>query len=322
MRWLTLAILLLLASVASAHGSVQERIDDLDRRLAIQPDDPELLAERGALYALDEQWAAAVRDYEDALDADPTLPGLEHRLAHAAYQTGDAQRALELSARVLAREPRHADAHLVRARAHLALGHHAEAVADFARSIQLSETPSPRSYRELAKAQAAWGADHVDEALASLRDGMQRLGPLVSLVETAIELEEARDAHAAALALVDLLPPLVKDSPLWRLKRAELLRRAGRLGDSDAALRGALAALDALPQSRQATPAMTDLRQQIQDERKTLDTLKREQAAAALESDRRRLEWPLLALAALMLAAALWYVRSRRSKRSGAPRSA
>jgi len=62
MRWLVLA-LVLIPAVAHAHGSVSERIDALSRDLHAQPNDARLLADRGALYALEGHYTDAVQEF-------------------------------------------------------------------------------------------------------------------------------------------------------------------------------------------------------------------------------------------------------------------
>ncbi len=269
-RWLMALALLLLASAASAHGAVHERIDAATRALGERPDDAALLLERGALHVLDENWTQAKLDFEEARGLDPALPGIDLRLATALLQLGEAARVVELLDQVLEREPHNADAHLVRARAHVELDQAPLASADFSRVIELSTTPIPRTYRERASAIASQGPAYVDEAVRSLREGMTRLGPAVTLVEMAIALEVGRGGHDVALALVQLLPEALRLTPMWRVRRAEILAEAGRAAEADEGYRGALEAIDGASPSRRHTKALQQLRAKIVGAREQL----------------------------------------------------
>lgn len=263
MRWLVLVILLIPA-VAQAHGSVSERIDKLSRELSARPNDARLLVDRGALYALEDRATDAVQDFEDAYELDPKLPGIEHRLANALSKIGESERAIELLSKLLRREPHHFDARVVRARAYVHLGEVDKALADYDIAIDNAERPAPRYYRERAKLLAEQG--RIDEALHGLRAGIERIGPVVSLVEPAIDHEIARGHHDRALALADLLAPALRDSPDWRARRAAWLAESGRSEEAHEQYELALDAIAALPTSRRQSEAMSSLEARIRSE--------------------------------------------------------
>lgn len=266
MRWPALALLsiLFVASSAGAHGDVTEGIAALDRQLIDHPSDAALLAKRASLYALDGRWSDAAGDYEDAYELDPALPGIEHHLANALLHIGEPERAIALLTPLLKREPHHVDAHIVRARAYLSVGETQKAVDDYTQALAASDAPAPRHYRERAQALADDG--RIDEAVASLREGIAKLGPIVTLVEPAMELEEARAHDREALALADSLPDIVRHSPEWRARCAVLHKRMGMLQEASAEYRQALATIDALVPSRRESAAMIALRARIERE--------------------------------------------------------
>jgi tetratricopeptide (TPR) repeat protein len=250
------------AREARAHGDVHQRIEALDRLLAAEGLDAAPLMERGTLYAVDQDWPAAVRDLEAARDLDPALPGLDERLAKALLQVGEAERAaLELEA-VLAHDPTSADARLVRARALADLGRIDEADAEFGRAIELAAKPSPRMYLDRAVALLEATPARADAALAALESGVARLGALV-FVERAQEIELSRGRAAEALAWTDRLPDDVKAAPDWRLRRAKIHDAAGDRSAARRELEAALSALDALPPSRGGAEALQALRTEI-----------------------------------------------------------
>ncbi len=273
----------------------------MDAVLRAAPDDAAAWAERGALFAVDDDWASAVRDFERAKELDPELPELDHKLANALLHVGEPQRALELLDDFIVEQPEHADAHLVRGRARAALGDHAGADADVARSILLTRDPAPRVYLERAAILAAWGPDHDDDALAALRAGVERLGPLVTLVERAIAIEEARGRTTEALAWLARLPEAVRAAPQWRAERARLLLRTGRHAEAEPEIEAARAAIAALPASRRETEAMRELDARIA----ALGNTKAPQAVA--NDERYGAVWTWGATLLILVAAALVY---------------
>ncbi len=245
--------ILLGAAPANAHGLVHERIDLQSTRIEADPLDAEAWRDRGALYALDEDFARAARDLEEAQRLDPTLPGLDLQIANALVPLGELERAEEVLGVLLEARPDDADAYVVRARARSAQGDHDGAQADFARAIAAAETPSPRTYVEQARALRAAGRRA--EALGALEAGASVLGGLVVFVEEAVELEAEAGRFDRALAWTDRLEPALRGSPAWRARRAELLRGAGRRTEALGEAREGLAALARLPATRRDTEA-------------------------------------------------------------------
>lgn len=300
------------AGVARAHGDVHPRIDQLTAQIAAAQGDAALLAARGRLYALDEDWAAAAADFDAALQRDPATPDAERALADALLHMGQERRALALLDAVVARHAERgadrqdarelADAHRLRARAHARLGEREAALADFDRTVALEREPSPRDYLERARLLAGRDED-ADLALAGLEEGVTRLGPIVTLVELAVELETSRNRWAAALSWIDRLPPAARDAPRWRGQRAACLRRLGQRTEALAEIDRALLAIDALPPSRRDSEATQAQRAD----------LARERASLAAEGG-NMLPWPLFTAVAVACA---YFVYARRQKKIG-----
>jgi tetratricopeptide (TPR) repeat protein len=299
LRWLWALALWLVAASASAHGDVSDRIAEASAALERTPNDAALLVDRGALHVLDENWTQAALDFEEARAIDPALRGVDLRLASALLHLGEAERVIALTNAVIAKEPTNADAHLLRARAHVDRAEHQAAASDFTQVIALSTTPIPRTYLERAEVIAAAG--DIDGAIAGLREGIDRLGPAVSLIEQAIALEEGRQRYDAALVLLTTLSPPLRSSAKWCAREGELLTRAGRSDEARAAYERALAALDAADRSRRNAPAALALRSQIERARTELPT------PAPPAGDRR---W----IAVLLVAIAGAYVAFRHAK--------
>lgn len=294
---------LLVSAAALGHGAVHERIATLTLQIRAHPNDAALLAKRGELHALDENWTQAADDFEEALALEPERADVMHHLAAAKLQLGDATEALRLAERSLERQP-DPRALVVRARAHERLGSWRKAVDDMSLVIAKANAPSPETYVERAHMQERGGDG--DGSIAGLHEGMAHLGPLVTLIEPAIEIEARRGRPAAALALVEHLEPSLATAPRWLAKRGELSESAGRRDEAKVAYEAALAALDRLPESRRRAPRHAALRETIVA---SLEHLPRVEATSPATPPRFG-AWP--ALGALALGASLGFALQRR----------
>jgi tetratricopeptide (TPR) repeat protein len=249
------------ASAALSHGAVPERIDALDEEIGHHPNDAALYEKRAELHALAHNWTQAAEDLEEARAIDPQRPGLAHRLADARLQLGDAESAIALASEAIAMDPEESRAYLVRARARAENGDLDGAAADLARVIALSEKAAPALYRE--RAEILERAGDRDAALAALSEGIADRGPLVTLIEAAVDLEARRGRPEAALAWVDRLEPPSVRAPKWQVRRGGLLERAGRPAEAREAYEAARRAIETLPPSRRDTPKSVALRAEI-----------------------------------------------------------
>ena len=110
-----------------------------------------------------------------------------------------------------------------------------------------------------ARAVRSCGPQSLDEALAGLDRGIERLGPLVSLEFHAIELELERKNFDGALARLDRVAPQYGRRETVLERRGEILTAAGRENEARQAFAEALAALETISPSRRATPAMAQM---------------------------------------------------------------
>jgi len=261
---ITIAIVTAVVGVpasVSAHGPLQEQIDELTRQIDNQPTNADLFLRRGELHRLEGHASAAEADFEHALELDPERISVHVSVALLHRDQGRPDDALQAVDRCLARRPDHAAALFVRAEILIALDRSIDAVAEMDRAIRLTETPRPEHYMQRAVATAGATADrnNIERALGGLDDGMQRLGPVVSLQLYAIELEERRDCFDRAL---ERLSDLIKQSP----RREELLARRGRILESQrldlealVAYTESLEAIETLPPGPRHTASIKEL---------------------------------------------------------------
>ena len=309
-RWVGVAMVaawLVPPSSALGHGDVHLRIEELTEEIRHQPQSAVLYVRRGSLYVLDESWEQALADYESARQIDPSSPNIDFLRAKVLVELDENERAVVLLDAFLDDEPGHADGHLVRARANVALGRIDGGVEDYSRAIALFERPAPRHYVE--RARSLVDAGRVDEALLGLRQAVADLGPLASLVELAVTEEEKRERYEEALRWADQLSPTLRHSPRWRAIAGHLAERSGQAASAAHEFREGLAAIDALPPARQGTEAMTALRTELAGRLETRITSPPAEVSSELTIGT---VGPGLALGAILVAACLLIVRRKR----------
>lgn len=246
---LVLAALALLASGAEAHSAPSERLSSIEQRIAADPDNSRLQLQRGHLYRERGELLEALAAYQRAAGDSQLRSAVELARAEVLLQMGAAQAAASLLDQLLARHPKHARALRDRAVARAQMGDHLDAATDFSAAIDAADRPQPDDY--LRRGQALVDAGRLNEAVASLDEGIARIGVVPSLVRQALEielqlgLEAAAGARLAQLAAALHTPAVVQSS--WR---GDLLWQFGFAYEAGAAYRQAHAELLALPLRR------------------------------------------------------------------------
>ena len=250
---------LLSPAAAMAHVAIVERITALDQHIQAAPNDPALYLKRGELHRLHRDWPTALADYDTAVVLDPENQTVHFYRGRLYLEAGDPKQARPLLDRFLAVQPNHANALLIRSRALARLGDGLAAADDLTRAIALLDPPTPEVYLERARALVAAGPDNVERALTGIDDGIARLGPLVTLIQYAIEVERAQGHHRQALARLDRLPVQINRQPTWLATRGDILRDAGEIQQAQATYRSGLEKIEAYPPARRNTRATVGL---------------------------------------------------------------
>ncbi len=241
------------AGAAHGHGEVQEALAAVSRQIEASPAKPGLYLLRGRLHAAHADWPAALADCDRAAALDPALAAVELARGEAWSGAGRLDEADAAFTRYLARRPGGTAAYAARARLRVKAGRASEAAADFALAIAGTREPEPALFIE--QAQALAGAGREDDAVRALDSGIARLGPLVTLVLPAIDLDRAAGRSVAALGRIDLMVAAAPRKERWLLLRGEVLAAAGRMAEAHAALEAARAALASLPEERRGSAA-------------------------------------------------------------------
>jgi predicted Zn-dependent protease len=257
---LALTACLMLAVPAWGHGDLHERIEAVTALIAQSPQQGALYLERAGLHAAHEEYEAAAADYEraESLNADPLLVWLGRGKVHLA--TGRAKEARDTLDQLLAREPRHVEALVTRARARAALRDAGGAAADFTAAIAASARPEPEYFLERAAALASSVPPDWEAAIQGLDEGLAKLGPGIATLQlAAIDLETKAGRLDAAIARLDRARAGAARQETWLVRRGDLLAMANRPTEAAAAYQAALAAIANLPPRARNTRAITEL---------------------------------------------------------------
>ena len=232
-------------SLLLAHGDLHAQITAASARIRKDPRNPLLYVERGQLYRAHRQWRLSLADCNQAVRLNAAL--LEAQLCRALTLAASDARASalrELTA-VLERYPEAVDARLARARVLASLGRTDEADRDY--GAALSRHAAPDWYLEWS---AALQRARHPRAIAVLDDAIAQLGPLVTLQDAAIELDAAAGRFDSALARVESVLRQIPKSPLWLVRRADILERAKRTAEAHTAYLDTIEAVEGLPSGR------------------------------------------------------------------------
>ena len=254
---------LLTVAPAHAHGDFHTLITAASQEIEKDPTNPELYLRRGELYRLHQLFDSAQKDIDTAETLGPGLPGLDLARARLLLDLAWPLSARAHLDRYLEKVPNHTEAFTLRSRAWARLGQPLYAAEDLARAIAVTPEGAPDLYIERARALAEAGSDQFEAALQGLDEGMKRMGPLVTLQLTAIDLELRRMNHDGALSRIDVVMQRSPRKESWLARKGEILLQAGRPEEAKKSYEAALAALQTLPPGRRNVPAVRDLERRI-----------------------------------------------------------
>jgi predicted negative regulator of RcsB-dependent stress response len=95
--------------------------------------------------------------------------------------------------------------------------------------------------------------------LRGLDEGINRLGPVVTLQLAAIDLEVGRKNYEAALTRLNQIAAQSERKEAWLVRRGDILKLAGRDDEARAAFNAALLAIESLPPAHRQSRSVTAL---------------------------------------------------------------
>jgi tetratricopeptide (TPR) repeat protein len=251
-------LLTLLSSFVRAHEGLHEQIVAVTAKIRRDPKNASLYLQRGELYRLHRDWRHATADYDRAARLQPGLTIVDLARGKMLFETRNLQQAKLVLDRFLRRQPDHVEGFVTRARVLAKMGARLQAAQDFTQALTLAPSPEPELYIERAQV-VAEDERHIEDALRGLDEGIGRLGPLVTLQLLGIDLESRRKNYDAALARLDLIAAQSERKEMWLVRRAEILRNAGRIEEARETFKAALLAIESLPPDRRQNRAVTAL---------------------------------------------------------------
>jgi tetratricopeptide (TPR) repeat protein len=260
-----IALLCLLACVgarpAFAHGELLQRIEALTRAIEQNTNDARLYLQRGELYRLHQQWTEAVADYDRAQFLEPSLAAVDLGRGKLLLESGRRSEAKSALDRYLAREPGDGEGFIIRARTLAKLGQPKAAANDFSTGIALVADPQPDHYLERSSALVAAG--ETDNALRGLEEGINTLGPVLTLQKAALDIEVAHRRYDAALSRLETILSKVSRKESWLAQKGDVLLAAGRAAEASRCFNEVLSAIQKLPPRIQESESMRSLKTRV-----------------------------------------------------------
>lgn len=255
--WLV-AICVGLSLSVHAHEGLHEQIAAITAKIKRDPKNASLYLQRGELHRLHRDWVRAAADYDHAEHLQPRLQIVDLARGKMLFDSGKFQRAKLILDRFLSHQPEHYEGLITRARVLARLGNRMDAAKDFTQALSLSSVPEPELYLERANVVAA-DEQRVKEALRGLDEGINKLGPIVTLQLAAIDLELRRKNYDGALVRLDQIAAQSQRKESWLVRRGEILKLAGRNDEARAAFNAALNAIESLPPAHRQSRSISAL---------------------------------------------------------------
>lgn len=246
--WLQLVLSVVLPAALMAQGeATKERLQKLDEQIRKTPRNAILYFMRGELYHVQENYDAALADFDKVSELSPYMTEVDLVRGQTLLAAGRLDQAKAALDKFLEKKPDDVDGLVTRARVQIKQGKRLAGAADFTAAISHSEKPDAQLYLERFEAFRAEGVDHFNEALHGLDEGIEKLGSLTALEKPAIELELQRKNYDAALTRLDKISNQFESKVAYLARRAEILEQAGRKEEARQAYMAALQLIEALP---------------------------------------------------------------------------
>lgn len=239
------------------------QIVEVSSQIEKQPRNAELYMRRAELHRAHYDWDLAQADFDYAYALDPKIPAIDLARARMFLEANWPLSCKTAVERFLAKDPSNWEGRMIRARALAKLNRGLEAAEDYTKAIAKAPDGRPELFLERAQALASAGKEHVDEAIKGLDEGMQSMGPLVTLQLYAMDLETENARYDAALKRIDSVMAKAPRKETWLERRGNILRQAGRPEEAKKAYQAALDAMKTLPPGRRNVPAMVELEKRL-----------------------------------------------------------
>ncbi len=269
----TLLSLLLTTSTLHAHPSIDLRLEHINARLTAQPDDAELLTDRGNAYLEHDEKQLALDDLTRATAREPTLGSAWYYRARTELAMGKFDDALTSNSRLIALYSGQSNSQALigglfqQGEIYVASGQPKRAAESYQQAISAEHNTSPEHYLQFID--ALQQSQQYDAAIKAVQAAIQAHGNLPQILEKAADIELAHHRPAAALHWLDTLLEQPQRHEYLLLRKARIQRGMNDEAAAQASLEAALKAIQSLPKTQRYNEATLTLEQEIQREKTT-----------------------------------------------------
>ena len=218
----SVATLLVRAGVYYELKQIDKALDDIEEAIRIQPQLVHPYLMRAEIYAATDRLHQAIEQLERLVQMSPGHVQLLNRLGSFYLMAGRPRKAIEVLTQVVDQDPENYSALRFRADAHLNIGEHAEAIADFGRALELNEEADESLLNNFAWVLATSPDDE-------LRDGKRA----IELATKAAELTTHQTPHIlSTLAAAYAETGDFETAKKWSQKAVEIAQKELESADS------------------------------------------------------------------------------------------
>lgn len=253
---LSLAISVLLAGqvrLAQAHGDYHDVAAEVQKGLEQDPRNADLHFRLAVAAEEHGDWAQALISLEMTERLAPGRPLVPLVQGKALAKAGQWQAAKTALDAFIEADPDHTIARVERARVLIKLARPSLALEDFQQAFNLAQKPSPEWYGEAARLMQTQGQQA--QALALLKQGLERAGPDPELLKQTLDQCAGQDDVEGALACLEALQNQSVEPLPWMAEKARLLVRSSRPEAAQQAWRDLHSSLLAMPSLQRGLPA-------------------------------------------------------------------
>jgi tetratricopeptide (TPR) repeat protein len=265
-HFLGTALIALLFFIANSdpgwtHGSYHSRVHAASKQVEEEPTSATAWLERAMIHAQSQNWKSAESDLERVAQLDPHMPELDLVRGKAMATAGQHGLAISHLTAFLSQKSDHVSALVARAQLLVVIGEPAAAARDYDRIISVNKGAGPDLF--VKRAQAHVAAKDPVRALKGLREGADRLGPIVSLHLAMVDIQIKAENYDDALESLDAMIRVSPGQATWQARRGDVLLKAGRDSQAEEAYRLALESINRLPDRNRRAPANISLEKSL-----------------------------------------------------------
>ena len=262
-KTLAAILLLLIGAVtgAHAHGDIELQIEMMDQEIEANISKGSLYLKRAELQRRHLSWELAVADYSRAEKHGISAQELNFFRGRMYLEAEQYESAISYLDASLKAQPNHVPALIERAK--IPIRPISNSIQDLDKAIDLSSAPTPDLFLNRAKLVLAADPEQFQDAISGLQEGIIQIGPVVSLIEFAVDQCALRLQWELAMQIIEYLPPILKQSPKWLLKKGLIHWELRNYKVATDLYSAALAKIEELPAARSNSSAILLLKNEV-----------------------------------------------------------